>query len=158
MTYFSVENLEMLDDESVEKRNDNDVADSKGADPSIFWDAIKGNHAVLCAASDLEIVNAATCKLSLAAEMLRKDASEGLETMAKLAVHMEGDADLDGQLRTLRERLDAVEGFCDKLILSVSQLSSDYAQCAEITSGVSSTLKRLNAARSKRMALAKKAS
>ena len=145
MAYFSVENLGMLDVESIEGRNDNDATESKDCVQSIFWSAIKGQNAALYV-PDAEIVGSAAYKVSLAAERLRRDAREKGEAVAALEP-CGYDPGVRAQISSMREKLEAVERFCDDLILSASRLASEYALFEGRIGDVASAVKRLNRAR-----------
>ena len=145
MAYFSVENLEMLDAESIEGRNDNDATEPKGCAQSIFWSAIKGQNATLYV-SDTEVVCSAAYKVSLAAEKLRRDVRE--KGQAVTALESCGcDPGVCDQVSSMKEKLETVERFCDDLILSASRLASEYALFEGRIGDVASVLKRLNRAR-----------
>ena len=154
MAYFSVENLGMLDVESIEGRNDNDATEPKGCVQSIFWSAIKGQSATVYV-SDAEVVGSAAYKISLAAEKLRRDVREKGEAVAALE-SCEGDPGLCARISSMKEKLEATERFCDDLILSASRLASEYALFEGRIGDVASALKRMN--RSRKTTPVKKAS
>ena len=154
MAYFSVEDLGMLDVESIEGRNDNDATEPKGCVQSIFWSAIKGQNATLYV-SDAEVVGSAAYKISLAAEKLRRDAREKEEAVAALE-SCRCDPGVRAQVSSMKENLETVERFCDDLILSASRLASEYALFEGRIGDVASVLKCLG--RSRKTTTVKKAS
>lgn len=154
MAYFSVENLGMLDVESINGRNTNDETEPKGCTQSIFWSAIKGQSATFYV-SDAEVVVSAAYKISMAAEKLRRDARQKFEALGAVEPCVY-DQSAAARISSMKESLAAVERFCDDLILSASKLSTDYALFEKQIEGVASSLKRMG--RSRKTPSVKKAS